>query len=607
MRLKVLFFRFLFALTGFLLPLVFLAGAAPYVINAAPVKKRLVEELKNWTGSHVELSGPVTIESFFSLSLNAQNVEFYTFKRLPQLKTLKAEKIIARIAWMDLFAGRLDFDKIKISGAEIEIRALGHEDRLTAAETLLAMSRDVQFDVFVLQDSEILIEQPEAQGLKKQYLHYLLIATDPSNQDIEVTSLFGNTEQITIKAKIRAGALREPGAILPLELKLESPNINANFAGTAKIDQDWHALGDISLSLQDPSQLGKWLNQPYFDELRLPVSLSGKADITKSRVIFDEASFSIAEQNATGEFDLALGANPKLLGSAAFGRFDLAAFMRTGLPGEQIDVVDPDILTGLLTDLRLDLRLSTENISFKDIETGQAAFTLLGENGQFSTEIAHMAILGGGVFGHAEFGLIGDKPGVTARLTGENLDIYRMQDIADISPWLSGDMNGNIEASASGSDFADMLSNTVISGEASISDGGQVRLNLNRLASMQKDEELQGWDGIDSVWSDFEALRFAFITEQGIYRLSNIVMVRTDGDIKADGVIDTKEDKLDLRLTFVPKTSSAEIAAPQSANVPILSINGPWRAPVLRSVGKANRAATDASSIHGTSGRSDRL
>lgn len=607
MRFKVLFYRFLFAIAGFLLPLVFLAGAAPYVINAAPVKKRLIEELRSWTGSHVELKGPVAIESFFSLSLNARHVEFNAFKRLPQLKSLKAEEIVARIAWMDLFAGRLDFDKIKINRAEIEARALDREDRLTAAETLLAISRDVQFDAFILQDSEILIKQPGNQASQKQYLDYLLITLNPSNQDIEVSTRIGNPAQISFEARIRAGALREPGAVLPLELELGSPYVNASFRGTAKIDEDWHALGDISVSLQDPSHFGKWLDQPYLDELRLPVSASGRADITKNRIIFNEAHFSIAEQNAAGEFDLSLGASPKLLGSAAFETFDLAPFIQTGAPGEQTAIIDSDILNKVLADMRLDLRLSAESLRFQDIEAGKTAFTLLGQNGHFSTEIAHMAVVGGSVFGHAEFYMNGSEPRLKTRLTGENLDISRLQTIADITPWLSGEIDGNIEASASGADIGELLGNAVISGKASMSDGGQIRLDLNRLTSMKKDEEQQGWDGIDGVWSDFEVLRFAFAQDHDMFRLSNIAVVRADGVIKADGVINTRERKLDLRLTFAPQTTSGAIAAPPSAIVPVLSIYGPWKAPVLRSVSKANRAATDASPLHGASGLSDRL
>lgn len=609
MRFKVLFYRFLFAITGFLLPLALLAGAAPYVINAEPFKQHLIKELRDWTGSHVEISGPVAVESFFSLSLNARDVEFYAFKGFPQLKTLKAQEIIARIAWMDLFAGRLDFDKIKINRAQIQMNAFGREDSLAAAETLLEMSRDAKFDAFIMQNSTITIEGgPDSREPIEHSLENLLISLDPSSQDIEVGAAFiESQERFSIRARIRAGALREPRAVLPLELALESPHTTARFEGTAKIDGDWRAIGKLSVALQNPSRLGKWLDQSLLNHLHLPVSLSGQADITKQRVAFDGAELSIAGQNGTGEFDLNLGgSNPQLLGSAAFAALDLAALTQSSRTGTET-AANPDFLKNLLANIRLDLRLSAESMQYEDMQIGETAVTLLGENGQFSTEIAHMAVLGGSVFGHASLGLGGNKLRMETRLTGENLDIYRMQSIVGISPLLSGNVDGNIEASMIGTGIAEMLDSAAISGKASIPDGGQIRFDLSRLASMPKGTEQQGWNGIDGAWSEFEALRFAFSLQDGAFDLNRFAVVRPEGDIEVNGVVDARRDKLDLKISFVPATPSGATSATQSENTEVLSIQGPLSAPILRSVSNSNRAATGLRSKYGIREHAGRL
>lgn len=610
MRFKVLFYRFLFAIAGFLLPLIFLAGAAPYIINAEPVKKRLVEELRSWTGSHVELTGPVAIESFFSLSLNARNVEFFAFKGMPQLKTLKAEEIVARIAWMDLFAGRLDFDKIKINEAQIQMRAFDRKDNLTAAETLLAMSRHAQFDAFVLQDATISVdENGQSNSPAAYHLDYAQITLNPDSNDIELGgTLEYNDIRTSIQANLRAGALREPGALLPLDLQLENPFVSASFSGTAKIEGDWRAVGRVSLAFENPSNLGKWMNQPFLDDLHFPVSISGNADITKSRLVLDEAQFSLAEQNATGEFDLIFsGAHSKLLGSVAFGTFDLDAFTESGPSDKTTPDFDPDILMNTLSSMKLDLRLSAESIQFGNIETGDAAFTLLGEDGRYTMEIAHMSIMEGGVFGHAEFDLSGNEPLLKARLTGQTLDASGIQSIVDMPAWLSGNIDGNIEASMSGTSVPGMLANATISGRASFSDEGQIKLDLDRLVSMEKGQEQRGWDGIDSAWSDFDDLRFGFSYESGTLNLGNIALVRSDGTFKGDGIVDTHDQTLDLRVTFVPETATGAAATPQSGSASVISIRGPWSAPILHAVSRANRAATETRNIHKGGKRMERL
>lgn len=610
MRFKVLFYRFLFAIAGFLLPLAVLAGAAPYVINAEPFKQHLIKELRDWTGSHVELNGPVAVESFFSLSLNARDVEFYSFKGFPQLKTLKADEIIARIAWMDLLAGRLDFDKIKINRAQIQISAFGPDDTLAAAEALLAMSREAQFGTLIVQDSTITTEAgPDSGEPVERGLENLLITLDPSSQDIEVGAAFiENQERLSVRARIRAGALREPGAVLPLELALESPHTTASFEGTAKIDRDWRAVGKLSVALQDPPRLAQWLDQPYLGVPRLPLSISGNAEITNKSVAFDGAELSIAGQNGTGEFDLAFGGDSRaLIGSAAFATLDLTALAQPGGTGTSAVAANPTFLKDVLENLRLDLRISAESLRYEGMETGDVAITLLGDNSQFSTEIANMAILDGSVFGHASFDLSGDAPLIETRLTGANLDIRGMQSFAGVPPFLSGNIDGNIEASMTGPSIAEMLRSAVVSGKAAISDGGQIRFDLDRLASLPKGAEQQGWNGIDGSWSEFDTLRFAFSLEGGAFSLKQIAMARPEGDIKAEGIIDMRERQLDLEVSFAPAGPSGAAETVPPGNPTILSIEGPLAAPVVRSVGNSNRAATGARSRYGIWDRTGRL
>jgi hypothetical protein len=610
MRFKVLFYRSLFAIAGFLLPLGVLAGAVPYVINAEPFKQHLIKELRDWTGSHVELNGPVAIDSFGSLSLSAQDVEFYAFNAFPQIKTLRAEEIVARIAWMDLFAGRLDFDKIKITGAHVQMSAFGPRDSVAAAEALLAMSRKAQFGALIVQDSTITTEAgPNAGAPLERSLENLAISLDPSSHDIELSLAFTEKqERVAIRARVRAGALSEQGAVVPLELALESPHTAASFEGTAKIGENWRAVGKLSVTLHDPQRLGNWLDQPYLGILHLPLSVSGNAEITKQSVAFDGAEISIAGQNGTGEFDLVFGGDSReLLGSAAFAALDLTTLPQPGATGASGVAADPALLKEILANLRLDLRVSAESLKYEAMETGEVAITMLGKNGQFSTEIANMAVLGGSVFGHANIKLDGGTPLIETRLTGANLDMRRMQSFAGMPALVSGNIDGNIEASMTGGGIPEMLRNAVMSGKAAISDGGQIRLDLNRLASMPRGAEQMGWNGIDGAWSEFDGLRIAFSLEAGVVSLKQIALARPEGDVKAEGVIDMRARALDLEASFAPAGPSGAETSVSPANATILSIKGPLAAPLVRSVGNSNRAATSTRNRHSIADRTGRL
>ena len=122
MRLKVPFFGYVLAIVGLLLPSVVFVGFLPSLINTEPVKARLLAELRDWTGSDVIVAGPVSVESFFSLTVDLRNVELGGIKGVTSITNVNAARIIARISWSDLLLGNLDFDKVKIFDAVIHAK-----------------------------------------------------------------------------------------------------------------------------------------------------------------------------------------------------------------------------------------------------------------------------------------------------------------------------------------------------------------------------------------------------------------------------------------------------------------------------------------------------
>ncbi|MBX2804377.1 MAG: hypothetical protein KTR19_00265 [Hyphomicrobiales bacterium] len=608
MRFKALFYRALFALAGFVLPLAVLAAATPYVINAEPFKKHLIADLKKWTGARLQLKGPVAIESFFSLSLNAQDIEFYEFKSVPQLKTLKAERIVARVDWMDLFAGQLVFDKIKIENAQIEMRSFDRDDVLKVAETLLGMSRNAQFDAFVVRDSVVSFIGADGNESERR-LDNLLVTLDPDNHDIEVeASLFADMDHIDLRANIEAGSLQEAGAVLPLELSIQGEDATASFEGAANIESDWRVLGRLSIAMAAPSRIGRWVNEPYLAGVNMPVSVSANANISRDRVILDDARFSVAGQDASGELDfVSNGSNRKLAGTLAFGAFAAREFAGDNAQDENLPAIDPGLLSTILTSVDMDLRLSAESIRLGRFRTDAAAFTVLGKKGRVSTEVAHVALFGGSVFGHAEFDLTSDVPHIRTRLTVDNLDISEVQSVAGITPRLSGALAGNIEASTHGSAIGDWLDNATLSGRAGVPARGRLRLDLERLASLQPSAEQHGWDGIDGAWSDFDDLRFTFAYEPGHSTFSNVVIKKGGNVIKADGKVDMQDINLDLRFDFLPPISAGATGDLQNQSATTVTIQGPFAAPVLHCVSAPNKAANDTRGISQALERTDRL
>jgi uncharacterized protein involved in outer membrane biogenesis len=607
MRFKAPFYRFLVTLAGFSLPLVIFAALLPSLINAEPVKKRLIEELKSWAGSHVEINGPVEIGNIFSLSLSAKNVEFFAFQGIPSLKTLKAEEITARIEWVDLLYGELDFDKIKIRNATAHLGHVEQQEMLAVAQAVMAIPRKAQFAAFILDDCQIVIDSEAGQPPQRANLENLIVTLSSASQKIELKARVKfDEERLSISASTQGEKDRESG-LMPLSIQIESERLTAAFDGEAKIAADWHAIGSLSLNTANPAQLGKLLGDMQLTDFNAPLHLSGNADISRSRLRLEGGQISIAGQEGTGELDLNLeNRQPRLEGSMAFQALDVEGIVSALANRDLVTGTNAEMLRETLLNSQIDLRISAENIAWRDLNFANTAFTLLGKHGNFSTELAHTELFDGSVLGHAGLDLTGAIPSAQARITGRNLDIGKLQSLGNNGSWITGQTNGSFDVTTVGRSAAQMLENARVTGKAYLPDGGQLRLDLDQLAQIKTGEGQDGWAGANSSWSDFDMLRFGFSFDGGVLRGNDIALTRSGSSVQGKGHVNFRQKQLDWQLKFLFDGASAKPdAATDTASE--LSIQGSWTRPLIRSIRQINRAAGELLGDQHLNARKSRL
>jgi AsmA protein len=593
MRLKVPFYRFLLGAVCFLLPLVVFAALLPTLINADPVKKRFMQELKSWTGAGVRIVGPVAIESFFSLSLNAENVEFRGLRRLPNLKGVKAGRIVARIAWTDLLWGKLDFDKIKIYDATVQMTGMGDEDAADALIAMLTAPYETPFEVFLLSNSRVEIEGG-GRAPRQLDVRSLVVDLDQSDQRIELRGRFGwDGEQVELQLVTYAFPV-SPGAVSrPLRFDLSSRLLNASFDGRVTSSGAWSANGQASVSTPDAEALSEWLGRRVAAGIAGAVRIAGALDVSEERVHLRSGTVSAGTAEATGEIAVLLTREaPHLEGSIAFDRLDLGAFRFFSRAGASAARFDQTALARYLHDATIDLRISAKAMLWDRLTTGAAAFTLSGRTGALSAEIAQLDLLGGSMLGQVDADLRGDLPRVSARITAENIDSAQAMMILSQKDWLAGRADTNIEARAEGRTAEEFLKSGTMDARIAFPEGGQIRLDIARLAKSASVQGQDGWDKVDFSWADFSNLRFKLGLKDERLHWRNLYLQAAEGNVRGTGDIDFTERNLDWQLIVRPTAGGA---APDAS----LSIKGPWMRPVIRlgrhsgSAGQDRHAARD--------------
>jgi uncharacterized protein involved in outer membrane biogenesis len=559
MRLKASFFRFTLAVVAFLIPLAVLVTLMPAIINAEPVKKRLLQELRDWTGGDVALNGPVAIESFFSLSLRARDVGFDGATALSSLKRIEAGQLVARISWVSLFSGKLEFDKIKIDDARIVLEAMDRARVEDALRLLLTGPKRAPFTDFVLSDTRV----------------ELLAADGTAGEVFQIDHFTADLDRPRGRVSLK-GEMDWQGETIEMRIKAEAKH----GAGP-----DIGAIGTFRLTLSGTGTLVQRFGAPFAAVFQGETHLAGSFEFAGQRLGLSDAEFRSVVGQAAGDLTVTGAANgPRIEGSLAVSELDLDRFW----PGPPLDERRLATLFGADS---MDLRISANRTRWRGLTTGAAVFTLTGKQGRLASEIAHLDLMGGSLLGHAEADLADGLIRARTRLTAENLDSAQLVALGLQGEWLTGLADLNLEAETEGRALDELKANMKAKIHAAFPEGGRMRFDPVKLARSLSAQGLEGWDGVDLSWRDFADLRFQMSLGDAHMRFIELSLTTEAGAVKGRGEVDLGTRDLDWRLDVVPMGGEAVAQQGVEAQPDLgLSITGSWERPSIRLGRRSSRA-----------------
>ena len=584
MRLKVPFFGYVLAMVGLLLPSVVFVGFLPSLINAGPVKARLLAELRDWTGGDVNVAGPASVESFFSLTVDLRNVELGGIKGVTSITNIKAARMIARISWSDLLLGNLDFDKVKIFDAVIHAKGGDTAELGTALLSALGVAQQNPFATLGISDSVIIFE-----GAAPQPGRQLQIATATANlrrSDGRIGlsgKLKWKGEPIGFRLTTYLPPPATPAAPVSMILDVDSRLLSGGFNGETSLQGPLNAAGYLSLATPDMPGLAKWAGWPLEDGMPGVVQLTGSLNLAPDWVSLQAAAFAAGAQKATGDLTLKFAAQPaELEGALAFDDLDFAPLWRETL-GARVTASDaPSMARRLMKSLNIDLRISAEALHWQHAVARPAAFTLTSKAGIVSAEIADLSLFDGSVLGHVDADLAREPARVRARLTAENIDTALILGAVSPRSWLAGRADARVEVEVEGRGGKQLLENAKAQARISFANGGSIPFDIPHLANAPTAQGVNGWSELGFMPAAFDELRLQLTLQGGELRCDDLNLRSAGEVIRGSGSVDLPRQQVDWRFTVRRGgggTAKGEAAVPPEAS---LSIQGPWARPTFR-------------------------
>ena len=546
------------------------------------MRDRLIAELIDWTGGDVTLSGNVAISSLFSISVEANKLDIRHTKSLAKISNVSADRIVARLSWSDLIFGDLSFDKIKIYGATIEMETADVRETAGAVLGMLSGPRRAPFATMTMKDCILALRAEARKPFERLRIDDVVANARKSDGQISAHgSLIWRGEQLAVS--LRRGGLPEGAGDerTPLWLQLDGEIVHARFDGESAFSGAWNASGSFALNTPDTARLAEWLGVPPDHATRDSFGVTGSLDLGRDELNLRDAELSFGGQTASGDLTMDLhDPLPRLGGSLAFAELNLNGIFADAPRSSKI------IRTLVSSLTSVDLRMSVESVRVAGIQTGSAAFTLAAQPGKVSVELADLDFLDGAVRGQLQADVSSDPIRAQARLSAENLNAATLLELMHQRDWLTGRADADIEAEMEWNGTRTLLEGTTARARVTFAEGGQIRLDIPRIADAVSTTAMSGWEGLDFTRADFNELRFKLMLENGQLRCDNLELSSAGDVVNGVGQINLPQQSLDWRFTVVPLSQgedevSLQMAPANAAPRSSLSIKGALMHPVI--------------------------
>ncbi len=574
--------RKFFAGATVILLLVFAAVAlAPFYVNGSLLRDTLAARLAQFSGGDVTIKGRVSLESYLTLSIEANDVEILGVKNLGPIDAVHAGKITASIDWMDLIAGTRRFDELTIEAPKIALRPLGEGQDFAK----------------IVADGIKTLETTPFETIRVKTVSFTRDgAVFPLAASSARFNRSGNGRRLAAKGNIvwkdealsfraRRGRKTKTGDIVtaPLDVEINGQPLNVSFTGSLNIEPALALKGELELSASSASKLPQWFNLDWSLPKTIgPITGDGELHWTSEAVVLDSATISVNGYDADGAISISTSdACPKLEGDLAFRSLDLSGWLPEGAA---LSPINPCF--------RADLRLSAYRVTAGDFRAGATAAAVNVNGGKVTANFAELEMFEGALRGNVEADLSGAIPVWTVRATGENLDISGMTDAAHLGVWLDGPVNANVELRAEGLTLVDALKS--LNGQAKINfaTGGSLGLPvIEALSGLSNGSTSLA----EIVPATFSRLRADFGAVDGVLAARVIEITGEDTNLSGAGNADMANGAIDLqfdkRSTFATATAGGEAssigavsASKNSAKA--LSVQGTWTKPEISIHGK---------------------
>lgn len=555
----------------------------PFFVPAATVRDAVKTEIRTVTGLEPTLRGNVSVSLFPHPSVTFHDVLLGDNASADPVIT--ADELTARLSYFPLLAGRIEIADLGLNKPTINITLLpGGRSNWSHLGVALAHalepnpSRSVSFSEIGIHDGTVAVYDSskrltqQLDDVEFQLAWPLISRTFAANgqftwRDQPVDASLTLSDFQAALAGQRSG----------VKLRLSSAPLNLAFDGAASKQPTLKMEGTLNLDSPTLREALSWAGNsrvPFGGFGRF--ALRAQSDIANGAVSLTNVNVELDGNRAEGVLTLATDDHRGIQGTLASGSIDLTPYViGARLMPANVRAWDrlPIALDGL-SDLNVDLRLSTASIKVGSVQLGRTAVATNVRDGKLNVNVVESQSFGGVAVG--SFGLGSANGGVeaTSHLRFENVDLSACLGQLFGVHKLEG--RGTLALDVAGSGASVWALTRTLGGSVSLNahDGALDGINVEQVLRRLEKRPLSGGTDLHAGHTPFDQMVLSAKIEQGMVSITDLHLSGPAARLAVTGQASIPARDLDLegKATLISSETANEFELP-------FTVDGSWDDP----------------------------
>jgi AsmA protein len=414
------------------------------------------------------------------------------------------------------------------------------------------------------------------------------------NVDLTVT-LGSLTGPVAVKGSLTtlgedialAFSAKAPGELAtggsPVSLTVKSKRLAFAFSGQALMRDGLALDGTVKAETGSVRDLARWAKIAVPDGPGFgPAKINGQMAFTPKALKLSKARVTLDGLMAQGDLGLTLAERPSVTATLGFDVIDVnrylppradAAPAAAGWSSALISFAGLNAVDGKL-------RLTANQLAYRDLKTGKIAIDAVVKNGWLDATLNQISLYGGTAQGRLILDGSGKVPALQMTLDAKGFDGLRLlRDYAGLERF-EGTAGAALNLKAQGKSQLELVSSLRGTGTFSFANGAIRGIDIEAMVKGVAANILTGWRQGPDAKTPFDGLSAAFTVNNGIAATTNLNFVSPVMSVKGGGTVDLPRQALNLKVSPTLNLAEAQGLDLAGLAVPII-VKGPWAAPQI--------------------------